>query len=281
MKKLQIKALIFLFSSTLAACSGGKIEYLDYVSTPAGTTGLDMRAAIYKATLPSGNILTITTDQSDNNIFGAYTIKSGSTIISSGEVKNQVSNISLIAYTNSVCPNEAILIVPSNVNTARDAAEITISGVSCSEGSQLPATKTISKFVPPTSATLTAVGSNQEIQISLISGDNVNFVGSIDFSNTSQKSSGTIVATANNNSSITRNINDLDATGLRFDRVSNYSGNFFGSNITRISGQISTTAPSLAGPFYANQITVTPYNINTALPSITFSTLTTQSYTPQ
>lgn len=256
MKKLRLNATLLLCAAILSACSGGSTEIVDY-APPQEPTGLDMKATIYKVNLPSGNILTLTTDQSGNNVFGAYTIKkTDGTFVSSGTVGNLVSQLNLLPYKylGNPCPNEqmTITIDDNNVNSSRDAAEITISGVSCSEVSLLPATKTISKYNPPATATMHSQGTSnigQELNINLVSGDNVNFVGSVTLNPLLPDSAkGTIVATATNSglgnpvkSPNTTPVTEIkNATGLYFTRILNTNGKFFTVDPTSMIGQIKT-----------------------------------------
>lgn len=301
MKMLQIKALIFLSAAALSACSGGKTEYVDYAPTPAGPTGLDMKAAIYKATLPSGNILTITTDQYDNNVLGAYTIKNGSAIISSGEVKNLVSQLTLVGhkYFGSPCPDEAISISinPNDVNATRDEADIYISGQkSCSESLTITTPTHIKKFTPPVTSKMASSGiisgTSQKLSITVESGDNVNFVGKITLTNTFLNifASGTIVGTTTNSGigpvsgPATTPVTEIsNATGFVFDNAFNLSGHFFSvnDNITKISGAIQTTTTTL-GTSSITGISVKAFTDVVDLHQLDPSPITaTLSYTPQ
>lgn len=287
MKLLHPNALIFLFVAALAACSGSSTQYVDYA--PIDTTPkLDMKAAIYQSTLSSGYKLTITTDQIGTSVNGAYTIKNGAVIISSGTVSNVITNLTFLADSSSPCTGEQMSALPSSITTT--GADLTLTGFGCTEtpvGKSVATATHVSKITP--SAKLISQGTtnaNELITISTASADNVNFVGSIAFFNpaNSKSATGTIVGTTQNNVAATRNINDADAVVLTFDRVSNYSGNFIDTSATRITGQISTTAPTLAGPFTVNGITVTPFNINTALAAFTIidptKLQTTQGYSP-
>ncbi len=80
------------------------------------------------------------------------------------------------------------------------------------------------------------------------------------------------------------NINTLNgANGLLFDRATNFSGNFFTPNVTKITGQLNTFSNSTSGPFSITGMTVTPFEINTPLTALTVGfadILTIQGYTP-
>lgn len=289
--------MLLLITATLSACGGSNTQYVNYAPVD-NTPKLDMKAAVYKAVLPSGNILTITTDQSDVNVYGAYTIKNGSTIVSSGKVANIVSQLSLTGFPGSPCPTEAISIRPdsSSLNAARDAGNIAITGVSCSEDTTFPATRFISKFVPQTTSGMFssgAISATQNLFVSVFSGDNVNFVGSLTLQDTSLPASatGTIVGTITNaaavpsTTSLVVDISDPTAYGLVFSRATNFAGHFFALNdsISSIAGQIRTAAVPLGGQYFINEVTVSATNnslVNLLGPvAIPFSTGVT-SYTP-
>jgi len=268
MKKNHRKLLLLLITATLAACGGGNTQYV-YYSPVDNTPKLDMKAAVYKALLPSGNTLTITTDQSDINVYGAYTIKNGSTIVSSGKVGNLVTQLSLSGFPGSPCPAEAISVVPvsGSISAARDAANVTISGFSCSEASSLPTTKTISKLSPPATAYMFSSGAinpTQNLSVTVFSGDNVNFVGSLNLVNTSlpATATGTIIGTITNlaagpATAAVVDISDPSAYGFVFTRATNFSGHFFAlnDNISAISGQVRTTSVPLGGQYFINEVT--------------------------
>lgn len=292
MKKLLLTALIFLFVAVLSACSGSSTQNIDYAPTAVGPSGLDMKAAVYKTTLPSGNTLTITTDQSGQNVNGAYTIKNGATIVSSGTVGNSVFQLTLIGHKNfgNPCPDEAITIVPSNINTARNEADITVSGQkSCSESLLPPIIRHISKPVTATMFSRGTISTNQELSISVVSGDNVNFVGSVTLDNTllAISATGTIVGTVTNSgagpdTAPVVEINNPLASGFVFTRATNFSGHFFSANdnITNITGQIKTA--SLGSQPSINEISVTVFtDITNALLLGPISSFTaSQSYIP-
>ena len=294
MKKLLLTALIFLFVAVLSACSGSSTQNIDYAPTAVGPSGLDMKAAVYKTTLPSGNTLTITTDQSGQNVNGAYTIKNGATIVSSGTVGNSVFQLALIGhkYFGSPCPDEAITITidPSKVNAARNEADITVSGQkSCSESLLTPIIRHISKPATATMFSRGTISANKELSISVFSGDNVNFVGSVTLENTllAISATGTIVGTVTNSgagpdTAPVVEINNPLASGFVFTRATNFSGHFFSANdnITNITGQIKTA--SLGSQPSINEISVTVFtDITNALLLGPISSFTaSQSYIP-
>lgn len=300
MKKNRLNLMSTLFIATLTACSGSSTQYVDYAAVD-NTPKLDMRAAIYQAVLPSGNTLTITTDQPNNtDVYGAYTIKNGSTIISSGRVSNIVSNLALTGNPGSPCPIEAITIVPisSSINAARDAGNITIAGVSCSESS-LPTDKPVNKIIPQTAARMFSNGiinTTQDVSISVASGDNVNFVGSVLLNDRSLPASatGTIIGTITNSNTIPSTINnvveisDSTAFGFVFSRATNFSGHFLALNdsISAVSGYVRTSLSPLPGQYFINEIgvSVTNNSLVTQLGpvSVPFATFPAMlSYTPQ
>lgn len=290
MKKLRLNATLLLCAAILAACSGGSTEIVDY--TPDDNTPkLDMKAAIYRGTLPSGYKLTLTVDQTGTGVAGAYTIKDGAAIISRGNVSNLITDLELKS-DNSPC-SEGMSAKTSNVTAT--SADLEISGFGCTESTISQTVKStvvsISKVSPLADQKLISRGTTgigDLISIDLASADDVNFVGSLTISNQAlqRSASGTIVAKARNftNDFAVVNINTLNgANGLLFDRATNFSGNFFTPNVTKITGQLNTFSNSTSGPFSITGITVTPFEINTPLPSLTadpVSILTSQGYTP-
>jgi hypothetical protein len=274
MKTTRLNLMSALFIATLTACSGSSTQYVDYTAVN-NAPKLDMRAAIYQAVLPSGNTLTITTDQPNStDVYGAYTIKNGSTIISSGKVSNTVSNLALTGNPGSPCPSEAISIVPisSSINAARDAGNISIAGISCSESS-LPTDKPASKIIPQTAARMLSNGvinATQDVSISVASGDNVNFVGSVLLNDRSLPASatGTIIGTITSSSTIPSTINsvveinDSTAFGFVFTRATNFSGHFLALNdsISALSGYVRTSLSPLPGQYYINEIGISVTN---------------------
>ncbi len=282
-----------LFIATLTACSGSSTQYVDYAAVD-NTPKLDMRAAIYQAVLPSGNTLTITSDQTGTAVYGAYTIKNaGGTILSSGKVDNLVTSLNLTGYPGSLC--DGMSIVPSNINTNQDGAEATISGNSCTES--LPITRTISKYIPPASTpnvmhSLGVISSaNQVLEVSVASGDNVNFVGTITLTNSSLSLSafGTIVGTITSSSlsptsggTVVR-IDDPLAYGFVFSRTTNFSGHFFNAtdNIQTLIGNVRTTRVPLGGQFFINEIGVQATNNSSVTLVGPVAASAIQSYTPQ
>lgn len=294
MKKLRLNATLLLCAAILAACSGGSTEYVDYAPVD-NTPKLDMKAAIYQGILPSGYKLTLTVDQiGTDGVSGAYTIKDGATIISRGIVSNLTTDLALLA-DKSPCVAEGLTAKTSNVTAT--SADLTISGFGCTGGTTgqaVTTTTSISKVAPLPAQHLKSqgtTGTGDLISIDLISADDVNFVGSLKLSNQAQQTSaaGTIVAKARNftDDSAVVNINTLNginpANGLLFDRATNFSGNFFTANVTKITGQLNTFSNTSSGPFSITGMTVTPVEINTPLTALTVdpvSILTIQGYTP-
>lgn len=286
--------MLILFVASLTACSGGSTQFVDYAPVD-NTPKLNMKESIYKVGLPSGNTLTITTDQSGTTVIGAYTVKNaGGTILSSGKVDNLVTGINLTGYPGSLC--DAMSIVPSNINTNQDGAVATISGNSCTES--LPITRSISKFVPPATARMFSKGiisANQEVSISVASGDNVNFVGSVTLDDKSLPASatGTIVGTVTNSNTIPSvsntivEINNPAASGFVFTRTTNFSGHFLALNdsISAVSGHVRTSISPLANQYFISEIGASVTNINGTAAvlgpvTVPFSSAV-QTYTPQ
>lgn len=282
-----------MFVATLTACSGSSTQYVDYAPVD-NTPKLDMKAAIYQAVLPSGNTLTITTDQSGTAVYGAYTIRNaGGTILSSGKVENLVTSLALKGHPGSQC--DAMSIVPSNINTNRDGAVANITGISCSE--TLPISRDINKYIPPalTPNVMYSRGvissANQVIEVSVASGDNVNFVGTITLTNSSLSLSafGTIIGTITSSSlsptsggTVVR-IDDPSAYGFVFSRTTNFSGHFFDTtdNIQTLVGNVRTTPVPLGGQYFINEIGVQATN-NSSVTSVgPVAASAILSYTPQ
>ncbi len=296
MKKTHLNLVLILFVASLTACSGGSTQFVDYAPVD-NTPKLNMKESIYKVLLPSGNTLTITTDQSGTTVNGAYTIRNGAAIISSGTVSNIVSQITLKGYPGSPCPDEAITIVPTNINATNSEADITLSGQkSCSES--LTTTRSrLSKFVPLATARMFSkviINTNQEVSISVASGDNVNFVGSVTLEDISLPASatGTIVGTVTNSSTIPSvsnavvEINNPAAFGFVFTRTTNFSGHFLALNdsISAVNGHVRTSISPLANQYFISEIGASVTNINgtaTVLGPVTvpFSSAV-QTYTP-
>ena len=293
MKKLRLNALLLLCAAILSACSGGNTEYVDYAPVD-NTPKLDMKAAIYQGTLPSGYKLTLTVDQTGTAVAGAYTIKDGAAIISRGNVSNQTNNLALVA-DKSPCVAEQLTAKTSNVTAT--SADLEISGFGCTGGTPGQAVATtifISKVSPLPARKLGSRGTTgigDLISIDLASADDVNFVGSLNISNQALQTSfsGTVVAKARNflDDFAVVNINTINAinpvNGLLFDRVTNFSGNFFTGNFTKITGQLNTFSNSTSGPFSITGMTVTSSFIDTPLTSLTVGfadILTIQGYTP-
>ena len=288
MKKLRLNATLLLCAAILAACSGGSTEIVDYSTPTDNTPKLDMNAAIYKGTLPSGYKLTLTVDQNGTNVVGAYTIKDGATIISRGNVSNLTTNFTLES-DRSPC-SEGMSAKTSNVTTT--SADLEISGFGCTSSTTSQAVNLtdvrILKVSPLAEQKLISRGTTglgERITVELASADDVNFIGSLNISNPSLQTSfsGTIVAKARNflDDFAVVNIN-TPANGLLFN-VSDYSGNFFTGNFTKITGQLNTFSNSTSGPFNITGITVTPSFIDTPLPSFTVGfpdIQTNQGYTP-
>lgn len=294
MKKLRLNATLLLCAAILAACSGGSTEYVPYGDND-NTPKLDMEAAIYRGTLPSGYKLTLTVDQTGTAVAGAYTIKDGATIISRGIVSNLTTDLALVS-DKSPCVAEQLTAKTSNVTTI--SADLAISGFGCTASTTGQKVETtvvaISKVSPLADQKLISRGTTglgELITVELASADDVNFVGSLKLSNQALQTSasGTIVAKARNftEDSAVVNINTINginpANGLLFDRVTNFSGNFFTSNVTKITGQFNTFSNSTSGPFSITGMTLTPFEINTPLTALTvdpFTILTSQGYTP-
>ncbi|MFH1028774.1 MAG: hypothetical protein V1791_12300 [Pseudomonadota bacterium] len=292
MKRICLNLAILLSVVTLSACSGSSTQYIDY--TPVDNTPkLDMKEAVYQLTLQTGNILTLTTDQSGTSVYGAYTIKNGTGIISSGKVDNLVTSLALTGYPNGPCPTEALSIQPRSdtINATRDSGMVDISGSSCTE---LPATKLISKFSPPATARMASVGVtndvNKRFTISAVSGDNVNFVGPITLEDTFLQTSATatIVGTITDSATwpVTGNvveINNQFAYGFIFTRATNFSGHFFAANdsISAVKGY-TRTAPTLGGQYFISEISVTATDSGVPQPTLTTTSVqATQNYTLQ
>lgn len=259
MNKFHLNALLFILGIALSACSGDNTQIIDYSLAPVGPSGLNMKAAIYQAILPSGDLLTLTTDQpSGNAVVGAYTIKkTDGTIVSSGKISNLVSSLTLIGHKSKPYSDEAIIISidPKTVNAARDEAYITISGDKIWSGT-LPITTPLLIHKPVTSRMYSRgiIGSDQELAVDVVSGDNINFVGSVTLYNNnpsfSSTATGTIIGTATNSGNDPVTSPDIvpvveikNSTGFFFSGIRNSSGNFFdaSSNITNITGQVLTT----------------------------------------
>ncbi len=190
MKKLRLNALLLLCAAILAACSGGSTEIVDYSTPTDNTPKLDMKAAIYKGTLPSGYKLTLTVDQTGTGVAGAYTIKDGSTIISRGNVSNLITDLELKS-DNSPC-SEGMSAKTSNVTAT--SADLEISGFGCTESTISQTVKStvvsISKVSPLADQKLISRGTTgigDLISIDLASADDVNFVGSLTISNQALK----------------------------------------------------------------------------------------------
>lgn len=295
MKRICLNLLLSLSVATLSACSGSSTQYIDY--TPVDNTPkLDMKEAVYKLTLESGNILTLTTDQSGTSVYGAYTIKNGTGIVSSGKIENLVTSIALTGYPNSPCPTEALSIQPRSdtLNANRDSGSVDITGSSCTEQSSLSTTKVISKFIPPATARMASAGftndANKRISISAVSGDNVNFVGPITLEDTFLQTSatGTIVGTITDSAAwpVTGNVVEISnpfAYGFIFTRATNFTGHFFATNdsISSIKGY-ARTAPNLGGQFSISEISVTATDFGVTQPTLTTTSVqATQNYTLQ
>lgn len=273
MKKTHQNLAIILFFAALTACSGSSTQYVDYATPVDNTPKLDMKAAIYQAVLPSGNTLTITTDQSGTAVYGAYTVKNTvGTILSSGKVDNLVTRLELVGHPKSLC--DAMSIVPSDINSNSDGAVATISGISCSE--TLPIKSAINRYTSPASTpnvmySQGAINSaNQVLEVSVASGDNVNFVGSITLEDRSLPAlaTGTIVGTITNSSDVpsTNNtvveINNPTAFGFVFNRTTNFSGHFMAlnDNLSAVSGYVRTSLSPLPGQYFINEIGVSVTN---------------------
>ncbi|MDO9307797.1 MAG: hypothetical protein Q7V04_01900 [Deltaproteobacteria bacterium] len=295
MNRICLNLTILMSVATLSACSGSSTQYIDY--TPVDNTPkLDMKEAVYQLTLPTGNILTLTTDQSGTSVYGAYTIKNGTGIVSSGKIENLVTSIALTGYSNSPCPTEALSIQPrsSTLNATLDSASVDISGSSCSEGSLLPAIRVISKFSPPATARMASTGVtndvNKRLSISAVSGDNVNFVGPITLEDTFLQTSATgiIVGTITDSAAwpLTGNVVEISnpfAFGFIFTRATNFSGHFFATNdsISAIKGH-ARTAPTLGGQYSISEISVTATDSGVPQPTLTTTSVqATQNYTLQ
>lgn len=295
MNRICLNLVLLLSTIALSACSGSSTQYVDY--TPVDNTPkLDMKEAVYQLTLPTGNILTLTTDQSGTSVYGAYTIKSGTGIVSSGKVENLVTSIALTGYPNSPCPTEALSIQPisNTLNATRDSASVDISGASCTEQSLLPTTKVISKFIPPGTARMASSGVtndvNKRLSISAVSGDNVNFVGPITLEDTFLQTSATgiIVGTITNSAAwpVSGNVVEISnpfAYGFIFTRATNFSGHFFATNdsISAIKGY-AKTAPTLGGQYSISEISVTATDSGVTQPTLTTTAAqATQNYTLQ
>lgn len=290
MRKRLLNIYIFILAATLAACGNGKTEYVYYAPVD-NTPKLDMRASIYQGTLVSGYKLTITADQVGTAISGAYTIKDGQTIISSGKVSSLVTSLQLTT-DGGPCIAEQMSAVPSNITAS--GADLTLSGTGCTESTiaqNITTTTRISKITQTAAMKLISQGTtnaSEVILLNIASADNVNFIGSLTLSNQSisTSASGTLVGKIRNGfltSSSSVNINDPNAVGFQFDSGSNFSGHFFNANdnITSIGGQIKT-APTLGGQYFISEIIVTVANNGTTqqLGPITNPT-TIQSYTLQ
>lgn len=298
MKKLRLNASLLLCAAILAACSGGSTEYVDYPKPPDNTPKLDMKAAVYQAVLPSGNILTLTTDQfSGTAVYGAYTIKNNDgTLVSSGVVSESVSQLKLIGHKRKFCSDEALLVSvdSTTVNASSDEAYITISGDKICSGT-LPIT-TPMLIKRPTTATMYSrgtIGANQELALEVISADNINFVGTLTLNNTSLPvlAKGTVIGTTTTQDSTGDSaadpdvgqvvaINDPLAYGFLFNRVTNFSGHFFyaDDSITKITGKVRTTPTA---PFYMNEIRVTADDNFTTQPEMLLSNPTVRlDYNP-
>jgi len=295
MNKICLNLAILLSVATLSACSGSSTQYVDY--TPVDNTPkLDMKEAVYQLTLPTGNILTLTTDQSGTSVFGAYTIKNGTGIVSSGKIENLVTSIALTGYPNSPCPTEALSIQPrsSTLNATRDSASVDISGSSCSEQNLLPTTKVINKFSPPATARMASSGVtndvNKRLSILAVSGDNVNFVGPITLEDTFLQTSATgiIVGTTTDSAAwpVTGSVVEISnqfAYGFIFTRATNFSGHFFAVNdsISAVKGY-ARTAPTLGGQYSVSEISVTATDSGVPQPTLTTTSVqATQNYTLQ
>ncbi len=295
MNKICLNLAILLSVATLSACSGSSTQYVDY--TPVDNTPkLDMKEAVYQLTLPTGNILTLTTDQSGTSVFGAYTIKNGTGIVSSGKIENLVTSIALTGYPNSPCPTEALSIQPrsSTLNATRDSASVDISGSSCSEQNLLPTTKVINKFSPPATARMASSGVtndvNKRLSILAVSGDNVNFVGPITLEDTFLQTSATgiIVGTTTDSAAwpVTGTVVEISnqfAYGFIFTRATNFSGHFFAVNdsISAVKGY-ARTAPTLGGQYSVSEISVTATDSGVPQPTLTTTSVqATQNYTLQ
>lgn len=295
MNRIYLPLLLIITMLSLSACGGNSTQVLDY--TPIDNSPkLNMKASIYTALLPSGNILTLTTDQSGTSVRGAYTIKSPTgTIISSGRVENLVTNISLIGFTNSPCPTEAISITPDNrtINATLDSVTAQITGSSCSE--TLPTTRLLEKTNPlPASALMSSradISSNQILEVSVKSGDNVNFVGHVTLTNTllSISATGTIVGTVTTTSSapasggIVTRIDDPSAYGFAFTSTTNFSGHFFDSSdsIQLVTGNIRTSPATLPRQYFINEIAVQATNNSVTSPLGPAAAASISNYTIQ
>ena len=282
-----------LFIATLTACSGSSTQYVDYAPVD-NTPKLDMKGSIYKIVLSSGNTLTITTDQSGTTVNGAYTVKNpGGTILSRGKIDNLVTSLNLTGYPGSLC--DAMSIVLSNINTNQDGAVATISGNSCTES--LPITRDISKYTPLASTPNLMYSrgvissANQVLEVSVASGDNVNFVGTITLTNSSLSLSafGTIVGTITSSSlsptsggTVVR-IDDPLANGFVFSRTTNFSGHFFDAtdNIQTLAGNIRTTRVPLGNQYFINEIGVQATNNSSVISVGPVAATAVQSYTLQ
>lgn len=289
MKRLQLNATLLLCAAILAACSGGSTEIVDYSKPPDITPKLDMKATVYQAVLPSGNILTLTTDQFSGTaaVYGAYTIKNNDgTLVSSGVVSESVSQLKLIGHKRKFCSDEALLVSvdSTTVNASSDEAYITISGDKICSGT-LPIT-TPMLIKKPTTATMYsrgAVNANQELSLEIFSADNINFVGTLTLNNTTlpAPAKGTVIGTITTQDSTTNSaadpdvglvvaINNPSAYGFIFNRATNFSGHFFyaDDSITKITGKVRTTSTA---PFYMNEISVTAEDNFTVQPEVLLS----------
>lgn len=295
MKKIFLNLAILLSVATMSACSGSSTQYVDY--TPVDNTPkLNMKEAVYQLTLPTGNILTLTTDQSGTSVYGAYTIKNGTGIVSSGKIENLVTSLALTGYPNSLCPTEALSVQPrsSTINATRDSGSVDITGSSCTEQNLLPTTRVLSKFTPPATARMASSGvtndANKRFTISAVSGDNVNFVGPITLEDTFLQISATatIVGTITDSAAwpVTGNVVEISnpfAYGLIFTRATNLSGHFFATNdsISSIKGY-ARTAPTLGGQYSISEISVTAADSGVTQPTLTTTSVqATQNYTLQ
>lgn len=298
MKKLRLNATLLLCAAILSACSGGSTEIVDYSTPTDNTPKLDMKATVYQAVLPSGNILTLTTDQpTATAVYGAYTIKnSDGTLVSSGVVSESVSQLKLIGHKRKFCSDEALLVSvdSTTVNASSDEAYITIRGDKICSGT-LPIT-TPMLIKRPTTARMYSrgtVGANQELALDVISADNINFVGTVTLNNTTlpAPAQGTVIGTITTQDSTTASaadpdvglvvaINDPSAYGFIFKRVTNFSGHFFyaDDSITKITGKVRTTSTA---PFYMNEISVAAEDNFTIQPELLLSNPTVKSgYSP-
>lgn len=299
MKKLCLNATLLLCAATLAACSGGSTEIVDYFKPPDNTPKLDMKATVYQAVLPTGNILTLTTDQpTATAVYGAYTIKnSDGTLVSSGVVSESVSQLKLIGHKRKFCSDELLLVSvdSTTVNASSNEAYITISGDKICSGT-LPIT-TPMLIKRPTTARMYSrgtVGANQELSLDVISADNINFVGTVTLNNTTlpAPAQGTVIGTITTQDSTTDSaadpddvglvvaINNPSAYGFLFKQVSNFSGHFFyaDDSITKITGKVRTTSTA---PFYMNEIRVTADDNFTTQPELLLSNPTERlGYSP-